>query len=73
MPADPDQIRKALRQAAMSRAQADELRARATAHLEDWCVRAKAAGLPVSAIARETGLSRQAVYDMLGRNGRKAA
>jgi len=73
MAVDADTIRRALREAAAHRAQADEMRARATVHLRDWCVRARAAGLPVTVIARDTGLSRQAVYDMLGRNGRKAA
>ena len=73
MAADPDTIRRALRQAAAHRAQAEEMRAKASVHLRDWCVRARDAGLPVTAIARETGLSRQAIYDMLGRNGRKAA
>ena len=60
--------RKALREAASSRAQADEMKAHATARLRVWCLRAHAAGMPVSAIAREAKLSRQGVYDLMGRH-----
>jgi hypothetical protein len=71
MAPDLAQTRKALREAAASRAQAEDLKAHATEHLRQWCLRARAAGLPVTEIAREARLSRQGVYDLLGSKPRK--
>jgi DNA-binding phage protein len=71
-PVDLDAHRKALRDAARSRAQADEMKALATAHLRLWCVRARRAGMPIAEIAREAQLSRQAVYDLIGERSKRA-
>ena len=51
--------------AAQQRAEADELRRKATNDLRDYCLAAKADGVSISQIAREAQLSRQAVYDLL--------
>ena len=68
-PIDLDAHRKALRDAARRREQADEMKAHATAHLRQWCVRARRAGMPIAEIAREAGLSRQAIYDLIDGSG----
>jgi AcrR family transcriptional regulator len=69
-PARPElaQYRKALREAARMREQADEMRSAAMRHLRRWCIRAKQAGMPVTEIAKEAGLSRQSVYELIGDN-----
>ena len=54
-----------IRKAAKSRERADELRRKATDELRDYCRQAQAQGVPISQIAREAGLSRQGVYDLL--------
>ena len=57
---------KGIRRAAKQRARADELRHKATDELRDSC-RAHSWRASLSArIAREAGLSRQGVYDLLG-------
>jgi DNA invertase Pin-like site-specific DNA recombinase len=55
-----------IRRAAKRRERADHARRDATAELWDYCREAKAAGVSISQIAREAGLSRQGVYDLLG-------
>jgi len=59
------QIIRAIRQQAKRRAKADETRREATRELRDWCRKAQAAGIPITQIAAEAGLSRQGVYDLL--------
>jgi len=54
-----------LRRAAKRRERADRARREATAELRDRCREAQEAGVPISRIAREVGLSRQGVYDLL--------
>ena len=56
---------KAVRQAAKRRERADKARREATADLSDRIREAQAAGVPIAQIAREAGLSRQGVYDVL--------
>jgi len=60
-----NQIMQAIRRAAKRRANADQARREATGELREWCRRAQAAGVPVTEIASEAGLSRQGVYDLL--------
>lgn len=55
-----------IRRAAKQRGEADELRQRATLALREHCLAAQAEGVSISRIAREAGLSRQGVYDLLG-------
>lgn len=54
-----------IRKAAKQRERADELRRKATDDLRDYCRQAQAQGVSISQIAREAGLSRQGVYDLL--------
>jgi DNA invertase Pin-like site-specific DNA recombinase len=54
-----------IRQAARQRAEADDLKRRATADLREQAREAHAEGVSISQIAREAGLSRQGVYDLL--------
>lgn len=56
---------RAIRKAASRRARADEARKQATADLRDQVKQAQAEGVPITRIAREAGLSRQGVYDLL--------
>jgi DNA-binding IclR family transcriptional regulator len=56
---------KAIRRAAKQRERADELRRTATDELRERCRQAQAEGVAISQIAREAGLSRQGVYDLL--------
>ena len=57
---------KSVRDAAKRRERAIAARERATAELRDSsCRKAQAAGVSNSQIAREAGLSRQGVYDLL--------
>ena len=58
---------KAIRQAARRRARADEQKREATAALRDGVLRAQGERVPIARIAREAGLSRQGVYELLGR------
>ncbi len=37
--------------------------------LADQCLKARAEGITITQIARESGMSRQGVYNMLGRTG----
>jgi DNA invertase Pin-like site-specific DNA recombinase len=54
-----------IRRAAAQRAEADELKQRATDELREQARSAHAEGVSISRIAREANLSRQAVYDLL--------
>jgi DNA invertase Pin-like site-specific DNA recombinase len=56
---------KGVRQAAQRRERADKARREATAELRERIREAQAAGVPIAQIAREAGLSRQGVYDLL--------
>jgi AcrR family transcriptional regulator len=62
---DSDAI-KGIRRAAKQRTHADELRHKATDELRDYCRAAQSEGVSIARIAREAGLSRQGVYDLLG-------
>jgi dsRNA-specific ribonuclease len=59
------QIIQAIRRIAKRRAKADQTRREATRELQEWCRKAQAAGIPITQIASEAGLSRQGVYDLL--------
>jgi DNA-binding phage protein len=56
---------KAIRQAAKRRDRADDQRREAVAELRDSILRAQGEGVPIAQIAREAGLSRQGVYELL--------
>ncbi len=56
---------KGIRQAAKRRERATEAKREATAELRRYCQEAQAAEVSISQIAREAGLSRQGVYDLL--------
>jgi DNA invertase Pin-like site-specific DNA recombinase len=58
-------IRK-IKAAARKRAKADEAKREATEDLRRQCRAAREAGVPITLIASEAGLSRQGVYDLLG-------
>jgi DNA invertase Pin-like site-specific DNA recombinase len=57
---------ESLQRAANRRANAEEERRFATAELHKYAIAAKAAGVGVTEIAAAAGLSRQAVYEILG-------
>jgi len=57
-------IRK-IKSAAAKRAKADEAKRAATDDLRRYCREAQEAGVSVTRIASEAGLSRQGVYDLL--------
>lgn len=63
-----NQIIQAIRRVAKRRQKADQTRREATRELREWCSRAQAAGIPITQIASEAGLSRQGVYDLLGQS-----
>ena len=54
-----------IRQSAKARGKADAAKREATEKLRGHCREAQAAGVSISQIAREAGLSRQGVYDLL--------
>ena len=56
---------KGIRKAARQRERADGVKRAATDDLRHYCREAQAAGVSISQIAREAGLSRQGVYDLL--------
>lgn len=62
MSANPTQ---GIRLAALRRDRAEKARLAATAELRRQVVAAREQGVPITQIAREAGLSRQAVYDLL--------
>jgi DNA-binding phage protein len=54
-----------IREAAGKRAKAKSDLKAASGDLREACVQAKAEGVPITQIARDAGLSRQGVYDLL--------
>ena len=60
-----DRTLKEIRKAAKGRAKADEAHRKATEDLRIYIKAARTAGVPITQIASEAGLSRQAVYDVL--------
>ena len=60
-----DDCIKALRRCRRDREKAEGLRRKAMQDTLNWAAQAQAAGVPVTRIASELGLSRQAVYDLL--------
>lgn len=56
---------KGIRRAAKARDRADAAKFNATQELRGYCKEAQEAGVPVTQIASEAGLSRQGVYDLL--------
>jgi hypothetical protein len=57
---------RAIRQAAKRRQRAIRAHREASDELRQLCEAAQAAGVPITRIAAEAGVSRQAVYDFLG-------
>jgi DNA invertase Pin-like site-specific DNA recombinase len=60
-----DDLTKAIRQAARRRDRADKARREAVDELREQVRAAQEAGVSVTRIAAEAGLSRQGVYDLL--------
>lgn len=60
-----DRTLREIRKAAKRRMKADEDRRKATEDLREYIKAARSAGVPITQIASEAGLSRQAVYDVL--------
>jgi hypothetical protein len=60
-----------IKSAAAKRAKADEAKRKATNDLRRYCREAQEAGVSITRIASEAGLSRQGVYDLLA--GRPSA
>ncbi|HEU4392268.1 MAG TPA: hypothetical protein VFR04_01395 [Solirubrobacterales bacterium] len=60
------QIIRRIQGAARKRAKADAAKREATEELRRYCSEAQKAGVPITRIAEEAGLSRQGVYDLLG-------
>jgi DNA-binding phage protein len=59
-------ILRSIRGAAKRREKADAAKRQATEDLRNFCRQAREAGVPITRIASEAGLSRQGVYDLLG-------
>jgi DNA invertase Pin-like site-specific DNA recombinase len=57
---------RGIRQAAKKRERATAARREATDDLRRFALEAQSAGVSISQIAREAGLSRQGLYDLLG-------
>jgi AcrR family transcriptional regulator len=57
---------KGIRRAAKRRERAEQTRREATDELREHLRAAQAEGVSIAQIAREAGLSRQGVYDLLG-------
>lgn len=62
---EPASILRSIRSAAKRRAKADTAKREATDDLRRYCEEAREAGVPITQIASEAGLSRQGVYDLL--------
>ncbi len=60
-----DEAVRGLRSAAKRREKADKAKREATDDLRRIASEAQKAGVPIARIAREAGLSRQGVYDLL--------
>jgi DNA-binding phage protein len=58
-------ILRGIRSAAKRREKADTAKREATADLRRYCEQAREAGVSITKIASEAGLSRQGVYDLL--------
>lgn len=58
-------ILRSIRSAAKRREKADAARREATEDLRRYCEAAREAGVSITQIASEAGLSRQGVYDLL--------
>lgn len=58
-------ILRSIRSAAKRREKADAVRREATEDLRRYCEAAREAGVSITQIASEAGLSRQGVYDLL--------
>lgn len=58
-------VMRKIRAAARRRAKADEAKREATEQLRVYCREARKAGVSVTRIALEAGLSRQGVYDLI--------
>jgi DNA-binding phage protein len=58
-------ILRGIRGAAKRREKADAAKREATADLRRYCEEARKAGVSITQIASEAGLSRQGVYDLL--------
>jgi DNA-binding phage protein len=58
-------ILRGIRGAAKRREKADAAKREATADLRRYCEEARKAGVSITKIASEAGLSRQGVYDLL--------
>jgi DNA-binding phage protein len=56
---------KGIRRAKKRREHAEQARRESMAELREWCAKAQAEKVPLARIAREAGLSRQGVYDLL--------
>jgi DNA-binding phage protein len=59
-------ILRSIRTAAGRREKADAAKRQATDDLRRFCQQAREAGVSITRIASEAGLSRQGVYDLLG-------
>ena len=59
------QIIRRIKSAAAKRSKADEAKRAATHDLRTYCREAQEAGVSITRIASEAGLSRQGVYDLL--------
>jgi hypothetical protein len=59
-------IIRRIQSAAKKRAKADTAKREATDDLRRYCAEAQKAGVSITRIAAEAGLSRQGVYDLLG-------
>lgn len=59
-------IIRRIQSAARKREKADTAKREATEDLRRYCAEAQKAGVSVTRIAAEAGLSRQGVYDLLG-------
>jgi len=65
MTSERDRTLREVRKAAERRAKADEDKREATEDLRTYVKAARFAGVPITQIASEAGLSRQGVYDLL--------
>lgn len=62
---DQTPILRSIRGAAQRRASADAAKRQATEDLRGFCQQAQKAGVSITQIASQAGLSRQGVYDLL--------
>lgn len=62
---DQELVLRSIRGAAKRRERADAAKRQATEDLRSFCRQAQKAGVPVTRIASEAGLSRQGIYDLM--------